>query len=761
MFNTLVKTGHFSPVFTNCIYPIQPASLLPARDNPDITLKHENMKKPKVTIYQGFSKVKGEISLDELFQSIRSDKYTKKVLMIDYLTKEGKVAEANNRKRQLDFFTVTACYVEKRLAGSIKWYNDLITIDIDGLSDEQVVTLRPLIEQESATVGCFLTPKRHGFKIIACLQTAAATELRKTFLIANPMPYRQLEKYHAAIYELTRIRYEQLLGIQVDTSGKDVSRGLFASFDSQAFFAPERIGEVSGVQVEPQTLREKKEKTKEESASGSKETKKAGEADEIDPAVRKEFRKCVAATRRKVKYEEGSYNTFLFTLGNSCFRKKLDEEMVKQLAAQEFGEEGKWDTDSPISHAYIYTDKSQEAEKAAGEKIPVIQQILLFLEPRYRFRRNVIFDRLEINTLPADNTPGIFRSMAAKDLNTIFLRMNEAGINYPLANLKAIIDSDYAPEFNPFLEYFQSLPSWDGKTDFIGQLAASVTTDDGTFWDQALRRWLVGLVACATGHQHANQQALILHGKQGKGKSTWIRNLLPPELREYYRNGMIDPGNKDDLLLLSTRILINMEEFEGVKQSDIAELKRIITQENVTLRKAYDIQARIYPRRASFIGSTNNMQFLKDISGSRRFLVIRTEKIDYSTKINYSDLYGQVMHLLNTGFQYWFEGSEIECLNARNECHRIKNPVEENLFIYFRKATPKDYITKWMPAAAILSHLSIYGRIQANTQAQELLVQLLEINGFMKRVNEKGITEYGVVELSPHEVDETFRKGKI
>ena len=55
---------------------------------------------------------------------------------------------------------------------------------------------------------------------------------------------------------------------------------------------------------------------------------------------------------------------------------------------------------------------------------------------------------------------------------------------------------------------------------------------------------------------------------RGKGKSTFIRNLLPDTLRTYYRNGMITPENKDHMLLLSTCLIINLEEFDGVSSTD-------------------------------------------------------------------------------------------------------------------------------------------------------------------------------------------------
>ena len=157
-----------------------------------------------------------------------------------------------------------------------------------------------------------------------------------------------------------------------------------------------------------------------------------------------------------------------------------------------------------------------------------------------------------------------------------------------------------------------------------------------------------------------NQLVIILYSEQGKGKSSWIRRLLPPEWKEYFYNGIIDPSNKDDARLLATRIIINMEEFEGVKPGELAALKRIIAQDNVTQRKAYDIEAFTLPRHCSFIASTNNRQCLQDIGGNRRFLPITITGIDYHTPVNHPGIYAQALALLKGGFRYWYEGEEIE-----------------------------------------------------------------------------------------------------
>ena len=555
------------------------------------------MKSISITTYRGFSKVKGKCSLQELIGWVRSRQYANLIEKIGRLVSEGKTKEAENVKRQLDYFTVTANYHECRLAHSIAAYNDTSTIDIDKLREEELERIRALIEADEATLACFLTAKQHGFKILAYLTDLEAEAWRNSFFKTATITYDRLEQYHAGIYELTRKHYEKLLQTEVDTSGKDLSRGVFASYDPKAFYSAERVARIPERTLtieapEPAQRGRKKKKEPE-----------TGQTGDISAYTCMEFNKCLCSTQRLMKYTEGSRNSFLFTLGNKCFRKGLEESEVKRLAAERLGDGGGMDTDTPIGNAYTYTDRTERAEEK--KKIPLVEQVIDYLNKNYAFRRNTVLDRLEMCDLSQTEEKS-FYAMRNKDFNSIFLNISRQGIAYPLNSLKSVIDSDYSPEFNPFTHYFEGNARWDRKTDHIRKLADTIQAEDQEFWREGFRRWIVAMVASALRPGKANQEALVLHGAQGKGKSTWIRHLLPPELAEYYRNGMIDPANKDDLLLLSTRLLINMEEFEGVKTGDIAELKRIIGQENVTIRKVYDTQAQLYPRRASFIGSTNN-----------------------------------------------------------------------------------------------------------------------------------------------------------
>lgn len=75
---------------------------------------NKEMENIPVTAYSGFSNVRGEITLRKVIENITKGVHAKLVFKIRLLVSQGKTEEANNVKKQLPFYTVTAGYSEKR-----------------------------------------------------------------------------------------------------------------------------------------------------------------------------------------------------------------------------------------------------------------------------------------------------------------------------------------------------------------------------------------------------------------------------------------------------------------------------------------------------------------------------------------------------------------------------------------------------------------------------------------------------------------------
>lgn len=731
------------------------------------------------TSYRGYSCVIGQIDLCQFFKQLSGTLYRKKIQEIEAAIQEGDFTKADYLKRQLPYYTITANYDKCRLPYSLSAYNDLPVLDFDDMSFDDIPRLRRLAEEDPATIGCALSPRRHGLKLVVCLQTEDATRLRNAFQARGTVTYAELERYHKQMFELTATYYERLLDSKVDPSGSDLSRGMYATYDPDAFFSEERLAQVPPLDIEIQiptqeeyqSRKQKKGRPKstgnapfatnqpEDSSltDGSQASESATSAPafpaptDVDPLSQLEYRKAVDYTRRKFRFEPNSRDSFIYCLGTQCYSRHIAEEDALRMVLHDYGSHPDFNAETPLRNAYLYTTKTDACEEE--QKKPMMQKIVDYLSTHYEFRRNTVRDSLEFRPYVNSPAPLQFDTMRAKDNNTIYTQMQLSSIFCTLPMVKAVIDSDYAKEYDPFVDYFLSLKPWDGVTDYIGQLAATVEADDQAFWEDSLRRWLVGLVACAIDEEKQNHEMLLLYSKQGKGKSTFIRNLMPPPLKKYYRNGMIKTDYKDHMLLLSSCLIINLEEFDGVSNDRLADLKRIITQELITERKVWEPQTLTYVRRASFAASTNNPRCLVDLE-NRRILLNSITSIDYHTPVNHEGIYSQAVALLQQGFPYWYEGEEINMLNARNENFRQKSPVEEILFFYFRMAKPRDIDAKWYPASHILSILSLNGRIQTTQQTQQILISVLEENNFPKRTTKQGMTEYWVVSYNQEEMNE-------
>ncbi len=94
-----------------------------------------------------------------------------------------------------------------------------------------------------------------------------------------------------------------------------------------------------------------------------------------------------------------------------------------------------------------------------------------------------------------------------------------------------VIESDYSPPYNPFTDYVENLPPWqEGDKDYIAELAATVKMkgDPVMPFCEALRKWLVAMIAGWIDEGAVNNVILVFIGRQGAYKTTWFNYLLPP-----------------------------------------------------------------------------------------------------------------------------------------------------------------------------------------------------------------------------------------
>jgi len=319
---------------------------------------------------------------------------------------------------------------------------------------------------------------------------------------------------------------------------------------------------------------------------------------------------------------------------------------------------------------------------------PNLMQIEEFFEQNYLFRNNVLNGRYEVARV--GQNPRVWQHLTNERWNSIVWNLEMA-----LPDVKSLkkyaemyVYSEHTPLYDPIAEYMNKLPSWNGK-DHVGNLinCLSGVNKKQSEW---MRIWLRSMVThwMKMDVEHGNDVVLLLMGDQGCGKSTFCQRLLPATLREYYLDHLNLANKFDKEMALTHNLLVNIDEFDQVKNSQQAELKHTISKSKVNGRRIYASVQTDQHRYASFVATTNSRQPLKDPTGSRRYLCVNipsTQLIDNTFEINHEQLYAQILSEINTGKPCYFNREETILLQEANQPYQQIADFETMTKACFRK----------------------------------------------------------------------------
>ena len=345
----------------------------------------------------------------------------------------------------------------------------------------------------------------------------------------------------------------------------------------------------------------------------------------------------------------------------------------------------------------------EEVKKAKSSSL--MQEVTAFLTSRYRFRFNVLTEETEVTNI-ANNIPDAHLRYAKVDerwMNTLSMEAIETGIDCWDRDIQRFVRSRRISEYHPFTAYFEQLPEWDG-TDRVSALARRVS--DNPVWVNGFHRWMLGLSAQwmqfrsdtnnanrANSINRANSVApLLVSSRQGLGKSTFCRLLMPDALKAYYTESYDLGSPASAEAKLAACGLINLDEFDKLSASKMPLLKNLMQASALNIRKAYKRSASALPRIASFIGTSNREDLLVDRTGSRRFLCVSLEHaIDCVTPVEHEQLYAQLKAELLSGERSWFNKEEEQAIQQHNALFYKHIPEEEVFRLCFRFATQEDH----------------------------------------------------------------------
>ena len=334
-----------------------------------------------------------------------------------------------------------------------------------------------------------------------------------------------------------------------------------------------------------------------------------------------------------------------------------------------------------------------------------------------RLRHDVIADKMQVR----DETG--WREMTKHDINSIVCHAaQEYDANITSREVMTALQSDLIPDVHPLREYVLSCHEWtEEQPDWIDLVASQVHVSESAgessadrLWRVCFKKWFVAMVASWMRDEVVNHQVLVLIGRQGIYKTTWLEHLIPPHLRAYAcKLANSNDLNKDERLRIAEFGLISLDEIDSMNNRELNQLKSVITATDVNERAAYAYTKERRVRLASFCASGNRRDFLTDITGNRRWLPFEVEEIQnpFFTTLPYERMYAQAWALAQDPlFCYWFELDEIEVLEQHNQHFRDESNEEQLLPILFD--VPAEGKGEFMTTAQISERLVTYGNIK-------------------------------------------------
>lgn len=642
------------------------------------------------------SKKTGNITLEEFIAGVRNGRWQLPTENYRLIKARRHEKEATRLKSLLPAITVACICNGGHQSENITALTGLIPIDLDH-TDQRTEEVFNMVCRLPYVVAAMISVSGMGVKAMLRVQV------------------ERQEDYPFLFDEAAR-RIAHETGHAVDPSGRNINRLCFVSYHPGAYYHP---------QATPMVIKE------------------------LGEAV---FQKAVKDVSKKHIYTIGNRNNFIFALMCMLRRRKMDQNEARRWCQRSF-ELPQEELEVIVKNAYKSEGKQavEEELKARREnneekRKETISQIEGFITNRYQLRYNVVTRQTEMCRTGGSQE---FEPITDYEENSVLRELLRDGYKITAQLLHNILNSDLAQPYNPFIDYFDTLPPWDG-TDYIARHAATVVTTQPHHWQTCFRKWLVAMAAGWIHPEVVNHTVLVLVGKQGIYKTTWCLSLLPPQLKRYCYSGVVDAHTRDGKFTLAQCGLVNFEEIENLSRKDLNTFKALVTQSVINERDFYGRNKEFMVRRASIIASGNNKEILTDMTGNRRWLCFEAMAIKHLQphQINYQGIYSQVKAMLDDDFRYWFNYDEMEELDRQNIPFVLQSVEEEQLAVWFRKPAEGETGT-YMTASQIMGRLTQWVHAPMNAVS---IGRVLKATGYQSRIMHKKVRAYNVVERTPEEV---------
>ena len=369
-----------------------------------------------------------------------------------------------------------------------------------------------------------------------------------------------------------------------------------------------------------------------------------------------------------------------------------DEPEDRSMISGGGADEGAQETDN-------WEEKLQLHPKT-GECEPTVNNALLILLNDPALRGKFGYDKFsEMPRLRGDVPWRPKGSVRTQGRGTLWVDLDEAGLRWYLQEKwkfksendlrNALEIALHVNEFHPVQTYLSSL-TWDGVPRLDAMFVDYLGAEDTPYTRAVTRKWMCGAVARILRPGCKFDQAIVLVGLQGLGKSTFADILS----RGWFNDSEINMNNKDGYESLHGNWIIELAELASTKRSDIETVKTFLSKREDTYRQAYGRRAATFPRQCVFFGTTNEAEFLRDRTGNRRYWPITvTSALDRDAlEANVDQIWAEAVAVYKKGENLWLDTPELVAGWDEATAPRIaQDELEGQLLEYLDRMLPQNW----------------------------------------------------------------------
>ena len=694
------------------------------------------------------------INKDELVRIIKFDEMTKNHTELYRKQVPISKALADNTKLMMPGITASALMdgQGKQVANILKptyW----LAVDIDKIPEEKMQEVIAKADKDPYVMARYVTASGHGLRILARYKPFDDPEVTAVELF--DVVVRKAMDY-----------FSILLGVPADEKCCDITRMCGLAHDPTAYFCwNSKPFELESKDIKrlyfKKSMAEKYERRSSRRRKPSQKmvslAKHIPTIDEAAPAIEK-----LLETWGKA-FEPSRHNDYVYNFGLTCLKYDIDQKEATDYADQHFSAQYP-KTVSVMNQAYKHQEQRgtwqfMRKGESYGKK-PSMKMLKQWLSMRYEFHRNEVTGYYEVCS--RDVIKGKFHRWTRMDdniENSLWIEMEEDGLQTQQPRLHSLINSDFSEKYNPLLDFLTSLPEWDRKTDYIQMLAdrIHIANTDGAHHTQEefryfFKKWFVAMVVTWVTDTVVGQTILIFVGKGGLFKTTFFDKLLPKILHDYFINeSTASYTDKDFMEAMASKALMCLDEFETAFGKNLSAFKSCVTKLFFSIRRPYDKYRTELPHRAAMCGTSNSVQIISE-EENRRYSPWLIESIDspIDHPIDYQHVYAQAVALgkevmerqrkHEDGWVFWLTTEDIEVMREHNKMFMISNYMEDQILRYYRvpgKDVEARYI-KFRYSSEILERIGGCPALSRYIYQQNLASTLLRL-GFERKRRSKGM----------------------